>query len=237
MKPQEFYSDFVAYCEKHADPLMVKKYARYFKENHDAYGLTQPLMDEKATEILANKRFNLDLLEKAAPLFFKNGKYETTSILLSLLNHTHKQYTQHLFDVVASWFAIGIHNWAHADMLGMFILPSFMKQKIVVMKDFKSWLASPYKFQRRCVPVTLIKSAKAGLPLKPMFDFIKPLMKDEEREVHQGVGWFLKECWKLKPEETEAFLLPYKDTAPRLIFQIACEKMTAENKLRFKKAK
>jgi len=124
MKPQEFYNDFVAYCEQHADPQMVKKYARYFKENYDAYGLTQPLMDEKVKEILANKGFNLELLEKAAPLFFKNGKYETTSLLLSLLNRMHKQYTPHLFDVVDSWFAMGISNWAHAEILGKFILLS-----------------------------------------------------------------------------------------------------------------
>jgi 3-methyladenine DNA glycosylase AlkD len=237
MTPKEFYQDFVDYCSRHANPDTVKKYARYFKENYDAYGLTQALMDEKIQAILAMKDFNLELLVKSAPLFFRNGKYETTSIIISLLNRMHKQYTKELFVVISSWFGLSIHNWAHADMMGMYILPSFMKQGLMVMKDFKPWLNAPYKFQRRCVPVTLIKSAKAGEPLKPMFEFIKPLMKDDQREVHQGVGWFLKECWKLKPAEMEAFLLPYKDTAPRLIFQIACEKMTAENKQRFKKAR
>jgi hypothetical protein len=37
--------------------------------------------------------------------------------------------------------------------------------------------------------------------------------------------------------DTELFLLKYKDSAPRLIFQYACEKMTAEEKQRFKRAK
>jgi 3-methyladenine DNA glycosylase AlkD len=62
-------------------------------------------------------------------------------------------------------------------------------------------------------------------------------MKDNERVVHQGMGWFLREAWKLQKEPTESYLLKYKDVSPRLIFQYACEKMTADNKLRFKKSK
>ena len=62
-------------------------------------------------------------------------------------------------------------------------------------------------------------------------------MMDKEREVHQGVGWFLREAWKIEPAPVEAFLLKYKDTAPRLIFQYATEKMTPEEKNRFRKSK
>jgi hypothetical protein len=53
--------------------------------------------------------------------------------------------------------------------------------------------------------------------------------------VHQGLGWFLREAWKLKRKETEAFLLKWKDNAARLIFQYATEKMTATEKKRFKR--
>lgn len=237
MTPENLYKQFAEWCVEHANEDMVKKYSRYFKENYDAYGLTQQLMDEKAKEILEMPGFNMKLLLKSAPLFFKNGKYEATSILLMLLNRMQKQYTPELFKELASWFALGIRNWAHADMLGMFILPEFMKQGLIRMNDFDSWLISPYKFQQRCVPVTLIKNAKNGEDVKVLFNYITPLMMTGEREVRQGVGWFLKECWKIKPLETEEFLLKWKDTAPRLIFQLACEKMTPENKLRFKKAK
>jgi 3-methyladenine DNA glycosylase AlkD len=51
------------------------------------------------------------------------------------------------------------------------------------------------------------------------------------------MGWFLREAWKVNAAEVEAFLLKYKDSAPRLIIQYACEKMTPENKQRFKRAK
>jgi 3-methyladenine DNA glycosylase AlkD len=62
-------------------------------------------------------------------------------------------------------------------------------------------------------------------------------MMDDERMVHQGLGWFLREAWKLKRKGTEAFLLKWKNDAARLIFQYATEKMTTEEKKRFKKEK
>jgi 3-methyladenine DNA glycosylase AlkD len=62
-------------------------------------------------------------------------------------------------------------------------------------------------------------------------------MMDAERVVHQGLGWFLREAWKQQPKPVEAFLMEWKDTAPRLIFQYATEKMPAQARARFRRAK
>ena len=67
--------------------------------------------------------------------------------------------------------------------------------------------------------------------------FIRSMMQDAERVVHQGLGWFLPEAWKVRPEAVEPFLLEWKDTAPRLIFQYATEKMSPRQKARFRRAK
>jgi 3-methyladenine DNA glycosylase AlkD len=53
--------------------------------------------------------------------------------------------------------------------------------------------------------------------------------------VQQGVGWFLREAWKRQPKPIEDFLLRHKDTAARLIFQYATEKMSAHEKSRFRR--
>jgi 3-methyladenine DNA glycosylase AlkD len=171
------------------------------------------------------------------PAFMESGKYEEISFGLLLMDGLWKQFTPDTFETISGWFKASIRNWAHADTLGMLILPKFLDRKIIGMNDFASWLKSPYKFQRRCVPVTLIKHIKKTKEVTPSILFVEKLMLDPEREVHQGIGWLLREAWKICPEEIEQFLMKYKDTAPRLIFQYACEKMTAENKLRFKRAK
>lgn len=237
MNPQSFFADFEQYCRQYADHAMVEKYSRYFKGGYDAWGLTQSLMEEKTKEILARPDFSIPAVIKAAPLFFKSGKYEETAIILSLLNRRLAKLDRPVFDAIESWYPIAIRNWAHADILGMNILPEFLLRGIITAEAFRPWLSSPYSFQRRCVPVTFIKYIKKGNAAAPCVAFIEPLMGDKIREVHQGVGWFLREAWRREPEVVEPFLLKYRDTAPRLIFQYACEKMTKEGKERFRKQK
>ena len=232
----ELYNELRQYCMENADEATRIKYSRYFKGDYNAWGLTQAVMDAKKKELIERKIITFDLIFEIAPLLMKSGKYEETSFVLIMLIQMKKKFDKAAFRKLESFFTIGINNWAHADTLGMFILPMFLAQNAVTIDDFKPWITSEYKFQRRCVPVTFIKSLK-NTPLEELLAITDPLMKDSEREVHQGVGWFLREAWKLFPEKIEMYLMKYKDTAPRLIFQYACEKMTPENKQRFKKVK
>jgi 3-methyladenine DNA glycosylase AlkD len=98
-------------------------------------------------------------------------------------------------------------------------------------------VAAPFKYQRRAVPVTLIGLLKETQKLEPLFQLIEPLMGDGEKVVQQGTGWFLREAWKRQPKPTEAFLLRYKDTCPRLIVQYATEKMESSAKQRFRRSR
>ncbi len=194
-------------------------------------------MDAGAKDMLKIPGIDLNIVLEAAPELMKSGKYEETGLALLLVRGLHKQYTRNTFDTIAGWYEIGIRNWAHADTLGMTILPLFLKKEIINMDDFTDWLKSEYKFKRRSVPVTLIKSLKTHPDYSSIFNFLESLMADPEREVHQGMGWFLREAWKKNAPVTETFLLKWKNTAPRLIIQYATEKMTAEQKLNFKKEK
>jgi 3-methyladenine DNA glycosylase AlkD len=87
------------------------------------------------------------------------------------------------------------------------------------------------------VPVALIEVVRKGAAVAPLLDTVEPLMMDGERVVQQGVGWFLREAWKREPAPVEQILLRYKDSAPRLIFQYATEKMTPKARERFRRAK
>jgi len=57
------------------------------------------------------------------------------------------------------------------------------------------------------------------------------MMMEQEREIHQGLGWFLRECWKKDRLQTENFLLKWKNDCARLIIQYASEKMTKVERL------
>ena len=225
------------YCISNSNPQNVEKYSRFFKDEYVAYGLTQPQIKEKAKELLKDKELTLEIIREATPKLFENGRYEDIVFALLLLNGRNRHFTRDTFDFLSGLFEVGISNWAHADTIGMWIVPHFLKKNIININDLESWMVSNNKFQRRCVPVSLIKTLKTTQGYSQLFSFIEPLMTDSQREVHQGVGWFLREAWKKQPAQTEYFLLKWKGNAPRLIIQYACEKMTAEQKQRFKRNK
>jgi 3-methyladenine DNA glycosylase AlkD len=236
MKYKELFDEIRLYCKENADEANVIKYARYFKGEHNAYGLSQPQINSKVKELLKNPGLNLPIVLEAAPLLFENGKYEEITIALLLIDGFYKNFTKETFQAVGNLYALGINNWAHADALGMFIVPKFLKLKIIDYTELLPWLNSPYTFQRRTVPVAMIKMIKADGLRKEIIDFLEPLMMDKEREVHQGMGWFLREAWKINPSEIEHFLLKWKNKGARLIFQYATEKMSKDERVRFRKS-
>lgn len=234
--PDAVYTDILSFCKAHSDPALVKKYSRYFKEDYDAWGVPYALMQEKVKEILDQPGTDLDFILQLSRKLIPGTKYEEPGFALMLVKAMKKQYTRDTFVEIGLWFDIGIRNWAHTDALCSEILFVFL-QKFIPYGEMEYWKVGKNKFQRRAVPVSLIKLMKTTGNVMQYVEFIEPLMYDKEREVHQGVGWFLREAWKIQPEPVELFLLKYKDSAPRLIFQYATEKMTKENKERFRKEK
>ena len=237
MKPKELCEDIRNYCRANADEAVVKKYSRYFKEGYDAYGLSRDKYEEKVDSLVNDKRINMKLVLSASRHLVKSGKYEETSFAIRLLSKFSDEFTASTFDEIGKWFEIGIINWGHTDVICGMLISKFFEKNIITLESLSDWRTAKNKYQRRAVPVAMIELLKTTTDYTPLFNFIEPLMMDSERMVHQGLGWFLREAWKLKKKKTETFLLKWKNDAARVIFQYATEKMTPEQKKRFRKEK
>jgi len=238
MNPDELYNVIVKFCRSNSDEAIVKKYSRYFKNGvYDAYGLSQDLLNGKVKEILARKDVDPEIVRETSKLLIRSSKYEEPSFALMFYRANVKHFDRQTFNDIAIWFETGIHNWAHSDFICGELLFPLLKKEIIHINDFAPWIVAPNKFQRRAVPVSMIKTLKSTNNFLPLFSLIEPLMTDPEREVHQGDGWFLREAWKKNKEDTEKFLYKWKEKSPRLIFQYACEKMSHEEKIRFRRTK
>ncbi len=237
MTAKELFKEIRTYCETNADEKLVVKYSRYFKEGFDSYGLSSELIMSKTSEIIAREEFSLALALEVSRLLIPTGKYEETSFAYLLTNHHKKKFDRLTFTSIEEWFHLGIINWGHTDVISSEIIPYFIDNKIVDFNDFMPWKVASNKFQRRAVPVSFIKPLKNGMSVDTLLDFIDSMMMDTERVVHQGLGWFLRECWKKEPEKVEKFLHKWKNDAPRLIFQYATEKMSKEYRVQFRKDK
>ena len=237
MTPAEVVSGIEAYGKANANPALVEKYARYFKEGYDAYGLSHEQLSGKVSEVLALPGISHAMVLETSLQLVKSPKYEMTVIAIILVRSFNKSWTSADFKTVEQWFSHGITNWAQTDYICGELMNLFFKKKIIDIESLASWRTAPNKFQRRAAVVSLVKPMKIATDFSPYFDFIRCMMEDPAREVHQGLGWFLREAWKKQPRPTEAFLFNYRDTAPRLIFQYATEKMTAEEKEKFRRSK
>ncbi len=237
MNTNELIKDIRQFCEENANPDLVVKYSRYFKEGYDAYGVNTQTFLAKVKELLHTGNLDLNTLITAGNILVKSPKYEEPSFALLLLRGYKKQFDRGTFDTLGKWFELGISNWAHSDTACSELLSPMLEKGIIRLADFDTWRFSLRPFQRRAVPVSLIRSAKKCSDIHPYLCFIEVMMTDRERVVHQGLGWFLREAWKIHPEPVEEFLLKWKNDAARLIFQYATEKMTKEDRVRFRRDK
>ncbi|MGD0200226.1 MAG: DNA alkylation repair protein [Bryobacteraceae bacterium] len=229
------------YCASHADRKQARRWERYFTEGYDAWGLldkNHPLWHQKQAEWLEGYRdIGLRGFLKLGEILFRSGKYEEGALAIRFAVTFRDQFDQKAVERLGKWFEAGIRNWAHTDVLCGEIIAPLLESGRVGLETLAPWRESELKFQRRAVPVAMLRLLKVKPDAGPLLEFIRPMMTDPERVVGQGLGWFLRETWKKHPRPVEAFLLEWKDEAARVIFQYATEKMAPEARARFRRAK
>ena len=238
MNAADLYNEITVFCRSNSDDAIIRKYSRYFKNGqYDAYGLPLDIINGKVKEITDRPGTDYNLLREVSLILAGGKKFEEVTFAFLFYKTFIKKADRRVFDDITLWYERGIGNWAHSDSICGELLFPLLKKNIIIYKDFEPWLTGRNKFQRRSVPVALIKQVKLKKVVQPYLDFVEPLMKDSEREVHQGIGWFLREAWRIDNEEVEKLLLRWKESAARLIYQYACEKMSSEAKTKFRRTK
>ncbi len=239
MTVSALFDEIREFCRRNADPAIVLKYGRYFQEGYDAYGMDQKKMEAQRDQWLARCGPELGLAGflDLGDRLVATGKYEEASYAVWFVAACREEFAPETLERLAGWLDRGIVNWAHTDFLCGEVLGDFLLRGIVPLEAFAAWREAPSKWRRRALPVLLIKPLKKGRPVSELLPFVEPLVSDGERVVHQGLGWFLREAWKKDPAPVEDFLLRWKDSCARLIVQYATEKMTVDQKARFRRAK
>ncbi len=235
---QAIFDEVRRYCVAKADPALVKKYARFFREGYDAYGVS-----DKDPDWAPNRKRWAERLKsageralfEAGELLIRTGKYEEASFAIILMADASDLRSVTTFRAIERWFDGGICNWAHTDVLAREVVSKLVRNRAIEFNTFLEWRSSPHKFQRRAVPVTLIYCLDACRNAAPLLHATEPLMTDAEHAVQQGTGWFLREAWKRWPADVERFLLKYKNTAARVIVQYATEKMDRSKREQFRR--
>lgn len=225
------------FCIKNSDNAIVTKYSRYFKEGYDGYGVDDKILIAQRDKWIEKWKDELsinDYLDIGDKLV-SSGKFEEIAFAIHFISFQRQYYSYEVFQRIGNWFEIGIENWGSTDVLCMLVLSNFIKDEVIEINQLKEWTKSSSEWKRRAVPVTLAQIVKSNFELKPILSAIEPLMLDKSEYVQKGVGTLLRGLWKKHKDETEKFLLKWKNDSGRLIIRYATEKMDKENKKRFKK--
>jgi len=238
-KLQQRCAEIREYCEANSDEKFILKYARFFKHGYHAWGVNPILLKQQA-KIWINcwkKDWKLADFIQLGNILIQSGKYEEASFALLFVAAHKKEFTSETFSHIGYWLENGIQNWAHTDGICSELIKPLIVKKIITVTQFEAWRKSHSIWKQRAIPVSLIHAVKNKQDIVPLLQLIEPLMLSQIREVQQGLGWFLREAWKLHSADTELFLLKWKDSCGRIIIQYATEKMNKEEKTIYKKFK
>jgi len=226
------------YCVENSDPAVIAKYSKYFKEGYDGYGVGDKVFREQKDKWFAEWKDEMTIHEflDLGDILVSSGKFEEAALAIHFISLQQERFTEEVFDRVGRWLDSGIENWAGTDVLCMLVLAPFIQDEVVNIAKFNEWIVAESRWKRRAIPVTLVQLVKSGTGPGTVLPVIEPLMADESEDVQKGLGTLLRELWKKFPEETESFLMKWKETCGRIIIRYATEKMDKESKDRFKKS-
>ncbi len=234
---EEKLKEIRLFFEFNADPEIVAKYSRYFKEGYIGYGIDQKVFEnQRDTWFREWDSFTIDDYLNLGDQLILSGKLEDISIAIAFISLKKEHYSMNVFNHMEKWLE-SFTNWANTDVMCMLVLSYFVTEKIVKPENFIEWTTSQSKWTRRAVPVTFFEAVKAGEDPAQYFIIIESIMLDEEEDVQKGIGTFLRESWKKCPQITEEFLLKWKDSCGRKIIQYATEKMDKEYRKKFRRSK
>lgn len=229
------------FCERNSDPIIIKKYQRFFKEGYDGYGIDDNLFKQQINIWLEQWKdeMTIDSYLTLGDELMKNGRYDEKHIAISFINSFRKDFSKDTFNRIGNWFDYGINNWATTDVICMLVISKLLFDKVVYFKDLGTWIESDSEWKRRAVPVALFEVDKLTKELKPWeaIELIEPLMLDDSEYVQKGIGTLLRGLWKRYASEIEDFLMKWKDRCGRLIIQYSTEKMDKEYRKKFRKRK
>jgi 3-methyladenine DNA glycosylase AlkD len=238
MNISELYREITVFFQKNTDERIKNKYARFFKEGYDAYGVNPDIFEKWFKNKLEFYKTNLNTSEliELSGMLIKSGKYEEGGYAIWFMKACLHDFSEKHLVILKEWLDFYIKNWAHTDILAFEVISEFILRDIISPNDLTSWVKSDSKWTKRAVPVILIKTINL-YKIQDLLLIIHPMINDPEKMVQQGLGWFLREAWKKHPSAIEVYLLKIKDFAPRTIIQYATEKMSKEEKLKYKKVR
>ncbi|MCB2212594.1 DNA alkylation repair protein [bacterium] len=243
-----------AFCRANADADIAAKYARFFVEGYDPWGVDSKLLEKQRQQWLDDwdDALGLDGWLELADELTAGEKYEEISFGISFVAARRERFDGTVLPHVTGWLERGrVRNWAHADVLACDLIQALLLDGHNSLADLELWKTAADKYQRRVAATSAMallegvminaggrpvgdKIPARAVPIRELLAYVQPLVNDDIKQVQQGVGWFLKKAWEAFPDDTEAWLLEHKAEIKPLVMRTAIEKVPKDRKAAFR---
>jgi 3-methyladenine DNA glycosylase AlkD len=186
-----------------------------------------------------------DFKDKVKLVTFAFQNSNISEVLTWLLIQIDKMDKQSLFDShkeIFRWVDF-IENWWHSDAYSKInanILEYALRndKEKEVLKYFIKWNKSDNSWARRQSIVSLLyyaNSREIYMNYETLIGFVKNLLYDEKYYVQKGVGWTIREIYRLFPEKTKKFLMENAANIHPDAWQASTEKLEKSFKDRMRR--
>ncbi|HEQ97875.1 MAG TPA: DNA alkylation repair protein [candidate division Zixibacteria bacterium] len=233
------YRMMQTYFKENANPKIIEKYSRFFREGYDPFGVDPHKLSPQIEVWYSGLEpdFKISDFKKLFTKLMDHGKDEDLAVVINFLRLMKKYHSPTLFKNIKSYVSKYFTNWAQVDSLCARTISEMILNDVVSYDDLLAWQSDESKWVRRCVPVGTVYGFYKQKDIKPVKKVAEALISDPVREVGQGVGWMLRDAWKVYPDQIEKLLLNHVKTGNRTAYQYACEKMDKEYRKKFRRPK
>ena len=126
-----------------------------------------------------------------------------------------------------------VDNWALSDEMSNCYSRLLEHNKSDILPKFETWNTSKNPWERRQSMVGLLfysRFRNKHLPCSKILSFIEPHLCDSHYYVQKAVGWTLRECWNVYPDQTMKFMKKHAAQIPTGGWTAATEKLSKKSK-------
>ena len=156
-------------------------------------------------------------------------------VALSAAHFVNSRSTEELFQnskILMQW-QNRVDNWALSDELSNCYSRLLEHDTIKFIPKYEAWKKSKNPWNKRQSMVGLLFYSRFRdkvLPCSKILSFVEPHLDDSHYYVQKAVGWTLRECWNVYPQQTMKFMKKFVSRIPSGGWTAATEKLSKKSK-------
>ena len=210
-----------------ANPEEAAKTAKYYGSAGPFLGIGTDMLQIVAAEIAKDLTSSggWKSREDLAQTLWGYHTHEHRLLAVLLVQKYPRPYPTDMWDFCAHWLD-ETDNWEIIDTIAVGVLGEMVLADPKRVELLASWTTSG-NFWRQRAAIMAMLPLNSGGSVHPAetFDLCRPLMLTTELHVRTALAWVIREVGAAAPDETAAFLLPYKFKVVNSLLREAARKL------------